>query len=305
MDDGFRLYLIQNGLSKVTVRHYTDSVKAYYRAYSDISEANIGEYLVGILEASTPANYNRHLKALRHLCTYNGLPPFKNLKRLKEKPKVRALLTDTQIQQMISGEDKYSVAFAIHAYTGCRTSDVLKLQKDSVDLSLNCIYFQHGKGGKSRVVPILEPLKDKLERYIETCTTPYLFEYRGHPIGQDMYTRVWREKMNSLGIHSSATPHALRHSFLTNSLGNGANLYAIQDIVGHTSAETTRKYYHGNLELMKKAAAKLPLAQKELNPEVLADQFCELVDEFLGKDSRFEKSKLMEVKAKVYESIKK
>lgn len=304
-EENFIIYMTQAGLSSITRRHYVDSLRRYFREYSSFEENSIKKLLIAILQRTTESNYNRNAKAFRHYCKFIGIEPFPSLKMLKEKPKMRVILSDEQIEKLCAGESKYDVAFSIHAFTGCRTSDIVNLEVSSIDVNIGVIYFHHGKGGKSRKVPILEPLKSRVAKYLETYTGKYFLEWNGKQISPRSYTKAWEKKKKLNGITSLAQPHSLRHSFLTNTLGNGASLYAIQDIVGHVSAETTRKYYHGNLDLMKKAAAKLPLAQKHSDPEVLVEQMKEIINEFLGKDLRFDKEALLEAQKWLHRSIKK
>lgn len=303
--EAFTLYLIQQGLSTITVRHYVAYMAAFLREYKLFTEENARICLLYKLTKNSPATHNKNSKAMRHYCKFVGIPPFPFLKCLQEKPKSRVILTDDQIEHMIQGDDKYSLGYAIHAYTGCRTSDVLQLKVSDIDLNMGCMYFQHGKGGRNRTAPIVPPLHKRLIEYLSHYSGNFVLEHNGKRVSDSIYTRNWRKKLITCGITSIATPHSLRHSFLTNTLGNGANLFAIQDIVGHTSAETTRKYYHGNLALMKKAAQKLPIAQKNENPQDLIEGFIEIMDEYLGKDQRLNKEELLEAKKHLYRSIKK
>lgn len=89
--------------------------------------------------------------------------------------------------------------------------------------------------------------------------------------------------MKVLGITKHVKPYAMRRSFITKTLSHGGSLFAVQDIVGHRKAETTRMYYHGNVDLMREAAQLLPLAAKSMNPWITVQQILSLVRKHLSK----------------------
>jgi integrase/recombinase XerC len=105
-----------------------------------------------------------------------------------------------------------------------------------------------GKGGKERLVPMLAAAREAIERYASLC--PYALEgseplfraARGGPMSPRMAQAAIAHLRIRLGLPSSATPHALRHAFATHLLANGADLRAIQDLLGHESLSTTQGY---------------------------------------------------------------
>lgn len=105
-----------------------------------------------------------------------------------------------------------------------------------------------GKGGKERLVPVLPVVAEALAAYLAACPEPPLpgeavFRgVRGRRLQQAVVQRRVRELRGLLGLPESATPHALRHSFATHLLGGGADLRAIQELLGHASLSTTQGY---------------------------------------------------------------
>ncbi len=105
-----------------------------------------------------------------------------------------------------------------------------------------------GKRDKARVVPLLAPVKAAIERYVALCPYPLagdapLFRgAKGGPLSADVVRRAVRGARGRLGLSERTTPHALRHSFATHLLGRGADLRALQELLGHASLSSTQIY---------------------------------------------------------------
>lgn len=105
-----------------------------------------------------------------------------------------------------------------------------------------------GKRNKTRVVPLLPQVKEVIERYLALSPWPVdkaqpLFRgARGGPLRGEIVRRAVRKARRSLGLSERTTPHALRHSFATHLLGRGADLRALQELLGHASLSSTQIY---------------------------------------------------------------
>lgn len=111
-----------------------------------------------------------------------------------------------------------------------------------------------GKGRKEREVPVIKIVEAAINDYRQAC--PYLEEKdralflgeKGQRLNQGVAQRVMRNIRSALNLPETATPHALRHSFATHLLQNGANLREIQELLGHASLSTTQRYTEVNAE---------------------------------------------------------
>lgn len=105
-----------------------------------------------------------------------------------------------------------------------------------------------GKGNKERQVPILDVVKKAIEDYRYACPfseTPdraLFLGVRGKRLNQGVAQKAMRDLRREMMLPETATPHALRHSFASHLLQNGANLREIQEMLGHTSLSTTQRY---------------------------------------------------------------
>jgi integrase/recombinase XerC len=105
-----------------------------------------------------------------------------------------------------------------------------------------------GKGGKTRVVPVLPVVAEAIADYVKHCPwkggpRDALFAgVKGGPLNPRLVQRAMQSLRRQLGLPETATPHALRHSFATHLLAGGGDLRAIQELLGHASLSTTQRY---------------------------------------------------------------
>lgn len=140
---------------------------------------------------------------------------------------------------------------------GLRVSELVALNWADIDTSLALVRV-NGKGGKQRVVPIgqqaLTALAAYRARLSELCprTQPHaqavFLNRRGARLTTRSVGRLVDAYTLASGIACKVSPHALRHSFATHLLGAGADLRAIQELLGHANLSTTQKYTHVNVD---------------------------------------------------------
>ena len=129
---------------------------------------------------------------------------------------------------------------------GLRISEALSLKGQ--DLPLADVLRIRGKGGKERLVPVIDAARQAVEAYLAFCPHPVtpdaaLFRaIRGGPLNPRTIQQVMARARMQLGLPSSATPHAMRHSFATHLLEAGGDLRTIQELLGHASLSTTQAY---------------------------------------------------------------
>jgi integrase/recombinase XerC len=129
---------------------------------------------------------------------------------------------------------------------GLRVSELTGLNLASVDLTEGLVRVL-GKGNKERIVPIGQPAIRSLQRYLEVRgavapDSPLFLNHRGGRLTPRSVQRNLKQQLLTGHIFKDATPHALRHSFATHLLNGGADLRAIQELLGHESLSTTQKY---------------------------------------------------------------
>jgi integrase/recombinase XerC len=130
--------------------------------------------------------------------------------------------------------------------TGLRISEALSLKRRDVPLTDSLSVL--GKGNKERVVPVLQLVRESVSAYAALIpfagekSSPLFLSRRGKPMSARDAQGLMQRLRSRLGLQSSATPHALRHSFATHLLKYGGDLRSVQELLGHASLSTTQKY---------------------------------------------------------------
>ena len=134
---------------------------------------------------------------------------------------------------------------------GLRVSELLTIEKKNVSLETSTIRI-FGKGAKERVVPVSDFALEYLIKYINEVRnysknrqSKYIFlNEDGKPISRQYFWQILKKYSEKAGIIVNVTPHTLRHCFATHLLENGADLRAVQEMLGHSKINTTQIYTH-------------------------------------------------------------
>ena len=251
----------EKGRSKNTLQSYANDLRHADYAISgglmNASESDIQKYL-STLDAN-PSSVARKASALRgfykflmieHIVKSN---PTTNLELPKKTKPLPKLLTTDEIELLISsaGDTRNSVRLRamielLYA-SGLRVSELCELPMTA---NLGDRLLIHGKGAKERIVPMHESAQHALHKWLElrdTNDSKYVFpsgSTSGH-ITRDGFFKILKKCAVLAGINPSrVTPHVLRHSFASHLLAHGANLRAIQTMLGHEDISTTQIYTH-------------------------------------------------------------
>ena len=131
---------------------------------------------------------------------------------------------------------------------GLRISEALGLMGEALTDTSETVLRIHGKGGKTRLVPLLPITFKAVAEYRRLCpyhlsaSEPLFRGARGGPLQPAIIQREMQKMRSALNLPETATPHALRHSFATHLLARGGDLRTIQELLGHASLSTTQIY---------------------------------------------------------------
>ncbi|MGC1274133.1 MAG: site-specific tyrosine recombinase XerD [Planctomycetaceae bacterium] len=184
--------------------------------------------------------------------------------------KLPAVLSPDSVDKLLAAptrQDRYPLRdralLSVMYATGCRTSETIGLTLDKVHLDEGyCL--AHGKGGKERLVSLNPVAVAALEAYLgherpklARTDTPWLFVSRsGKPLTRVMVWMLVKRYAARIGVSKQVSPHTLRHSFATHMLAGGAEIRALQELLGHASIRTTQIYTHVEHSRLKAVHAK-------------------------------------------------
>ncbi|MBN9080494.1 MAG: recombinase XerC [Rhizobiales bacterium 62-17] len=132
--------------------------------------------------------------------------------------------------------------------SGLRISEALAIRRREAPVGATDQLTVIGKGRKTRMTPVIQPVRRAIEAYLELCPYPLppdgpLFVgAKGGPLSPRIIQLCVEQLRGALGLPETATPHALRHSFATHLLSRGGDLRSIQELLGHASLSTTQIY---------------------------------------------------------------
>jgi integrase/recombinase XerD len=230
----FVYHLKDAGLQPSSIRRCISAVRTYYG------------FLVG--EGLVAADPSERIELPR---TWRRLPGVLSRAELEQ------LLDAPQPDERMYWRDKAMLEFAYAS--GVRVSELTSLKLR--DLSLDeCMATVFGKGAKERVVPVGRAAVRALQVYLrelrprvasDASDGRVFLNAQGRPLTRMGVWKILRKQVTAAGIEKRVTPHTLRHSFATHLLEGGADLAAVQEMLGHADIATTQIYTHVDREYLK------------------------------------------------------
>lgn len=273
--DGFIKYLaVERGLADNTVEAYFSDLLQWQAFLKENEIVEIGKtdeqmiilylnFLRG--EGKAVTTISRHLATLKAFYRFlnqegivKGNPTAKletpktasKLPRVMMEKEVKKLLEQPQIGTAIGLRDKAMLEL-LYA-TGMRVTELVSLNIDQINLDagfLLCI----GKGSKERIIPFGSVASGYLQQHIEwgrkelvgkKSSNALFLNHLGTRLTRQGFWKILKKYVKKAGIKKNVTPHTLRHSFATHLLEHGADLRAVQEMLGHSDISTTQIYTH-------------------------------------------------------------
>jgi integrase/recombinase XerD len=265
---------LERGLAQNTIVAYRRDLEAHLRFLAEIGcarpdradESHLLRYLGRLRKAGVaPTTVLRKLSALRSFYRYLvsealiAADPTANLESHRLEPRLPGVLSLAEVEAMLSKPDvktarglRDAALLELLYATGLRVSELTQLEVGDVNLKLGFVRCM-GKGSRERIVPLGRKAIAALERYLSQAAQrptrkgdPHaLFPGRsGGKISRVACWRIIKRYAALAGVATRVSPHTLRHSFATHLLERGADLRAIQEMLGHADISTTEIYTH-------------------------------------------------------------
>jgi integrase/recombinase XerD len=261
---------------KREVERYTAWIKSEpgYGAIHDVQITDIVHYLTALKEAGLSSrSIARTISVLRHFHRFlvdenlSDTDPTERLDTPSIAQHLPEVLSYEEIERMLVAPDcdkplglrDRSILETLYA-TGMRVSELTQLEIGDIHFEAELVRVL-GKGSRERVVPIGKVALDFLSRYLREArpriaarsrVTPIIYlNHRGSPITRVGIWGLIRKYAKLAGIKANVHPHTFRHSFATHLLEGGADLRAVQEMLGHADITTTQIYTHLSNEYLK------------------------------------------------------
>lgn len=270
---------LEKGLADNSAESYENDLKRYLNFISSefkirdlggITLSHIEQYLEELtsleLAVSTIARNISSIRSFHEFAVVERLAeanPAELIELPKQAQNLPDVLTASEIENIINQADRTTNAGIRDAAiletlyaTGMRVSECTGLELDSLFFEIGFIRVI-GKGNKERLVPVGEQAQLSIEHYLETSRKRFLnrdkpeksenklfLNQRGGPLSRMSIWNIVKKYSEQAKIDKNVSPHVFRHSFATHLLEGGADLRAVQEMLGHSSILTTEIYTH-------------------------------------------------------------
>lgn len=265
---------VERQLADNTLASYQRDLEAYAKSLKEqgvidlqmVSREHITKHLQQLRQTTSARTTSRHISSIR------GFHQFLLRERISQQdptyhidmPKITQALPDVltieEIEKLLAAPNQLKpqgvrdIAMLELLYgTGMRVSELIALNIEQIHASMGFIRII-GKGNKERIVPLGKTALVAYEHYMNEArpkllknypTTDALFiNQRGKRLTRQGCWKLLKQHAQTAGLTKAMTPHVLRHSFATHLVENGADLRAVQEMLGHADIATTQIYTH-------------------------------------------------------------
>ncbi len=268
--------LVRRKFSDFTVKSYKTDLEEFgsflqkngKSDFSDMDRKDIRGFMGELLSYGyKKSSVSRKLSAIKSFCKF-----LERNKILKRNPSlsVKTPRTDTPIPSFLSEEEiekmldfssmnteldvRNKAILELLYATGIRASELVNLDLSMFDIR-NKLLRVYGKGKKERILPVARAAFETLNRYLSEVRGyrdgALFLSKSGKRLGQRDLQRIVKKAIVKVATLHQMSPHTMRHTFATHLLNRGANLRAVQELLGHESLSTTQIYTHVSIEKLK------------------------------------------------------
>jgi integrase/recombinase XerC len=209
------------------------------------------------------------LKSFYRYCLLKGYvasSPLSAIKVLKTRKRLPNYIEETQMQQLLeqidftddyTGRLHYLIITLLY-HTGMRVSELVSLKDRQVDTKRLQVKVL-GKGNKERIIPLHDDIVGEVDEYRKLRSglaagadrVELLLNEKGKPLSPRHVYDIVKRRLSLVTTAEKKSPHILRHSFATHLTGNGAELNAVKELLGHSSLAATQVYTHTSIDRLR------------------------------------------------------
>lgn len=276
LDDYLQFLRVERQLAANTLMSYERDLKSYLQYLKEVEQLDS----LRNVERIHILNHLSHLKeatmssrtVARHISSIRSFHQFLIRERVVDRDptvhlemplmdkKLPSVLSIEEVDALMEAPDvskangtRDQAMLELLYASGMRVSECINLDMEDVNLTMGFVRC-FGKGGKERIIPLGKSALESCKRYLSDArgdlskpgiTTDALFiNQRGKRLTRQGFWKLLKQHAQKAGIQKELTPHTLRHSFATHLIENGADLRAVQEMLGHADISTTQIYTH-------------------------------------------------------------
>ena len=271
---------IEDGLSAHTLAAYRRDLSLFAqwlqagpeRGLAETRESDLLAYMAERHAATRATTANRRLSVFKRFCRWAlrekliDADPTLRLQAARAPLRVPKILSEAQVEALLAAPDievplglRDRTMIELMYASGLRVSELVELKTVYLSLDEGALRVT-GKGAKERLVPFGAEAHAWVRRYLLEARAAILkgqasdalfVTARGGPMTRQMFWKLIKAHALKAGIHAPLSPHTLRHAFATHLLNHGADLRAVQMLLGHADISTTTIYTHVARERLK------------------------------------------------------
>ena len=247
----------------IKLQKYLSEKNIDTKGVAAVTDKDLSSYISSLMEqgfkAATVSRNIASIKAFFNYCQKMELiskDPSKDLKAPKIEKKLPEILTMDEVVRLLEQpkqdtpkEVRDKAMLELLYATGIRVSELINLSVDDVNIKM--CYIMCRDSNKERVIPFGHKAKDALQRYMKSSRDTMISDKHskilfvncsGAPMSRQGFWKLIKYYAKRAGIDGDITPHTLRHSFAAHLVENGADLRAVQEMLGHSDISTTQIY---------------------------------------------------------------
>ena len=276
IEDYIHFIRVERQLSANTLASYRRDLEGYaqhlqdvqqLKDYNEVNREHILLHLENLrTEGKTARTVARHISSIRSFHQFllrekvTTTDPTVHLEMPQVEQKLPRVLSIEEIDALIAAPDRSKpqgvrdIAMLELLYaSGMRISELIELNIEDIHLTMGFVRV-FGKGRKERIIPLGKGALNAISKYLERAryelqgkypkTDALFISHRGKRLTRQGCWKIIKEYAQKARINKELTPHVLRHSFATHLIENGADLRAVQEMLGHADIATTQIYTH-------------------------------------------------------------
>lgn len=290
LDEFIRYIEAERRYSPLTIRNYRHDVEQFLAGSgipdtpSGLQAVTTDDIRAWILRRTEEdgigaASMNREVSSLRSffrwllvqgVVTHNVVQSVTSLKTARRLPafvpesRMNGIVNECGFDTDLFDRERNSLIILLLYTCGLRLAELIGIDRNDFSDDGSSLRIR-GKGDKERLVPILEPVREKISHYLglierqnicKSSEKALFLTHKGKRISRTTVYRIVRAELDRGGVQGKKSPHVLRHTFATHLLNGGADMREIQELLGHASLQATQVYTHNSIARLREVYAK-------------------------------------------------